>query len=260
MNCLHCNKPIEGRRNTKKYCNNTCKQYAYLNRAYNQTASTSFVLGNSTLNKDQANETTIVNSDQPIINNSINQTPTSHEYIKPPIKEEEYQYINADILDRIQQGHISLNIGSNYFTSSTNYGGRITEQNRTAFCYMVPRVRCIIENLLQLSYKRRIYHRTAITISKAIEEMLMSEHVKALPNDFPFYEDLLKLHSLFLELVTDLEMNKEGLKFKLYKEPIVRYILILNLIRDCTKKEPFVKLFPDLYKIKPRMKPNTVAG
>ena len=35
MNCLHCNKPIEGKRNTKKYCSNTCKQYAYLNRSFN---------------------------------------------------------------------------------------------------------------------------------------------------------------------------------------------------------------------------------
>ena len=37
MNCLHCNKPIEGKRNTKKYCSNTCKQYAYLNRSFNSS-------------------------------------------------------------------------------------------------------------------------------------------------------------------------------------------------------------------------------
>jgi hypothetical protein len=260
MNCLHCNKPIEGRRNTKKYCNNTCKQYAYLNRTYSQSASTSFVLAKDEFTKVPANETTIVSNEHPIINNSINQTPTSYEYIKSPIKEEEYQYINSDILDRIQQGHISLNISSNYFTSSSNYRGKITEQNRAAFCYMVPRIRCIIENLFQLSYKRKIYHKTAFTLLKALEEMLMSDYVKVLPSDFPFFEDLLKLHGLFLELVADLETNKEGLKFTMNKGPIVRYILILNLIRDCSKKEPFIKLFPDLYKTKPRTKPNTVAA
>ena len=32
MNCLHCHKPVEGKRNTKKYCSKTCKQYAYLQR------------------------------------------------------------------------------------------------------------------------------------------------------------------------------------------------------------------------------------
>lgn len=261
MNCLHCNKPIEGKRNTKKYCNNTCKQYAYLNRAYNPISATSFVSGASAISKIQTTEHAIVNNEQSIINNTINQKPINHEYIKPIIQEEEdYQYINADILDRIQHGFDSLNIGSNYFTSSSNYGGRITEQNRSAFCYMVPRVRCIIENLFQLSYKRRICLRTAITVSKAIEEMLLSEHVKALPNDFPFYEDFLKLHELFLELVADLKMNKEGLKFKLNKGPIVRYILILNLIRECTKKEPFAKLFPDLFKVTPPVKANTVEG
>ena len=160
MNCLHCHKPIEGKRNTKKYCSNTCKQYAYLNRSYSLPS-------NLNANENKAvptNEITELENElsnlNPNINtlpikeketNSINpQTNRNHEY-KNQLIEEEYKYIYADILKRIQHGYVSLNYTSSYFTYSTKNGGRITEQNASAFAYILPRIRCIIENLIQAS-------------------------------------------------------------------------------------------------------------
>ncbi|MEO6302470.1 MAG: hypothetical protein ABIP51_04800 [Bacteroidia bacterium] len=171
----------------------------------------------------------------------------------------EYKSIWPNILERIQNAQGESNIGSNYFSNSTNFGGRITEYNRPAFSYMLPRIRCIVENLFQLTYKRKIYYKTAFTICKSLEEMILSPHLKSLPGDFPFFEDLLKLHEQFEQLTKFLEDNKEGMKFTLSKSAIVRYILILNLIRECAKKMPFPKLFPELYKpkIEPKPEPKT---
>lgn len=262
MNCLHCNKPIEGKRNTKKYCSNTCKQYAYLNRSFalptNPISVSVSLISNENKTEEQNNETLIVvpsngnnaSSNDFGINSHLITKPISHHEYKKEIIEEEYQYITTDILDRIQHGYYSLTMGKEYFTSNTNRGGRFTEQNLAAFSYTVPRIRCIIENLFLLSYKKKVFYKTIKTINKAIDEILFSDYLKALPNDFPFFNDLLKLHEQFSPFAKALEGDKEGIKFTLNKAAIVRYILILNLVRDCTKKEPFHKLFPELYKTK----------
>ncbi len=262
MNCLHCHKPIEGKRNTKKYCSNTCKQYAYLNRSYSLPSNLNYIKLNVNEDKTaQTNEITELGNELNTLNpnidtlpikeketNSINpQTNRNHEY-KNQLIEEEYKYIYADILNRIQHGYVSLNYTSSYFTYSTKNGGRITEQNASSFAYILPRIRCIIENLFQLTYKRKLYYNTAITICKAIEEILLSEQIKTLPGDFPFIIDLIKLHEQFMPIASYLESDKDGIKFKLTKSAIVRYILILNLIRESAKKEPFPKLFPELCK------------
>lgn len=255
MICLHCHKPIEGKRNTKKYCSNTCKQYAYLNRSYslpsnlnvneNKTVTTNEITElENELSNLNINTLPIKEKETKIINPQTNR---NHEY-KNQLIEEEYKYIYADILNRIQHGYVSLNYTNSYFTYSTKNGGRITEQNASAFAYILPRIRCIIENLFQLTYKRKLYYNTAITICKAIEEILLSEQIKMLPGDFPFIIDLIKLHEQFMPIANYLESDKDGVKFRLTKSAIARYILILNLIRESTKKEPFPKLFPELCK------------
>jgi hypothetical protein len=60
----------------------------------------------------------------------------------------------------------------------------------------------------------------------ALEEMLKSEQIKMLPNDFPFIDDFIKLFDQFLPLSRALEGDKEGIKFTLNKAAIVRYIMI----------------------------------
>lgn len=254
MNCLHCNKPIQGRRNTKKYCNNTCKQYAYLNRNYAipSNLKSASLITDEVKNVRGKNDTEIVISKSENQNsNSINLKPTNNDEYKKQIAEEQYQHIHPNILERIQEGYYASKTTSSYFTTKSNNGGRITDYNFSAFSYMMPRIRCIIENLFQLSYKRKLYFRTAMAICKAVEEMLMSDHIKLLPSDFPFFDDLLKLYEQLNSIALYLKDDKEGVKFTLNKTAIVRYVLILSLIRDSSKKEPFHKLFPELYKPRP---------
>lgn len=266
MNCLYCNKPIEGKRNTKKYCGNTCKQYAYLNRNFAMPMPSN--LNALSLKNDSENITPVSEQENNSSNNQLSNNPphtTNHINLKPIINHEyknqiiqqEYKYIRPDILDRIQEEYISLTISRGYFTTNTNCGGRMVPQNYSAITYFVPRIHCIIENLFQLTYKTKIYYRTAITICKAIEEMLASEYIKQLPDDFPFISDLINLHEQFYPMAKYLEDEKEGTKFKLSRTAIVRYIMILDLIRDCSKKQPFNKLFPGLCKPVAPTKPYT---
>lgn len=253
MNCLHCNKPIEGKRNTKKYCSNTCKQYAYLNRSFNSSSNL------EEMKLDLAISDNAVQSEKQQLVTIKTEQHEQKELIKNKTREivvqekdndiEGYKYLQIDLLDRIQQAIIFSDVKHNYFSENTNRGGRISQNNVGAFAFVLPRIRCLVENLFQLSYKKKVYHKTASTFYKAIEQVLLSEQLKQLPGDFPFFEDLCKLYEQFQLLSKHLEQEKEGVKFTLTKQAIIRYIVILNLIRHATKKEPFQKLFPELIKL-----------
>ena len=252
MNCLHCNKPIEGKRNTKKYCSNTCKQYAYLNRSFNSSPNL------EEMKLDLAISDNAVQSEKQQLVTIKTEQHEQKELIKNKTREivvqekdndiEGYKYLQIDLLDRIQQAIIFSDVKHNYFSENTNRGGRISQNNVGAFAFVLPRIRCLVENLFQLSYKKKVYHKTASTFYKAIEQVLLSEQLKQLPGDFPFFEDLCKLYEQFQLLSKHLEQEKEGVKFTLTKQAIIRYIVILNLIRHATKKELFQKLFPELIK------------
>lgn len=260
MNCLHCNKPIEGKRNTKKYCNNTCKQYAYLNRSFNSSPNL------EEMKLDLGISDNVVQSEKQQLVTIKTEQHEQKELIKNKTQEiviqekdndlEGYKYLQIDLLDRIQQTIIFSDVKEHYFSDNTNRGGRITQNNVGAFAFVLPRIRCLVENLFQLSYKKKVYHKTAFTFYKAIEQILLSEQLKQLPGDFPFFEDLCKLYEQFHLLSKHLEQEKEGVKFTLTKQAIIRYLVILNLIRHATKKEPFQKLFPELIKLPSPVTPN----
>lgn len=260
MNCLHCNKPIEGKRNTKKYCSNTCKQYAYLNRSFSSSPS----LEEMRLDLDVSGRAVQIENHQltPIKKEQHEQTELiKNKTQEKVIKEKEsdlegYKYLQIDLLDRIQQTLILSDVKHHYFSDNANRGGKITQNNIGAFAFVLPRIRCLVENLFQLSYKKKVYHKTALAFYKAIEQILLSEQLKQLPGDFPFFEDLCKLYEQFNLLSKHLEQEKEGVKFTLTKQAIIRYLVILNLIRYATKKEPFQKLFPELLKTESPIMPN----
>jgi hypothetical protein len=260
MNCLHCNKPIEGKRNTKKYCNNTCKQYAYLNRSFNSSPN----LGEMKIDLGDSGSAVQIEKQQLITikKEQHEQTELSKNKAQEIVIQEKnndlegYQYLQIDVLNRTQQTIILSDVKSHYFSDNTNKGGRITQNNIGAFAFVLPRIRCLVENLFQLSYKRKVYYKTASAFYKAIEQILLSEQLKQLPGDFPFFEDLCKLYEQFNLLSKHLEQEKEGVKFTLTKQAIIRYLVILNLIRHATKKEPFQKLFPELLKSPSPVTPN----
>lgn len=257
MNCLHCHKPVEGKRNTKKYCSKTCKQYAYLQRNSILPQNLAIVPLSEANQEDHKRES--AENNYPLQGNLVEIRNSTHELTTVPKIQsnesnnahKEYKAVWPDILRKIQDAFCELRIDRNYFKTTDHYNGRIDASNYFAFAYMIPRLRCIVENLFQLSYKSKIYFKTAKAISKALEEMIMSNHIKELPKDFPFFEDLFKMHEQFKQLTDFLENDKEGIKFNLSKTAVVRNIVIIDLIRDYSKKEPFSKLFPEVLKENP---------
>lgn len=229
MNCLHCNKPIESKRNTKKYCSNTCKQYSYLKRNLGEVFPTEIKTIEEIRNQDYE-------TDKKQLSKSI-----------PPIGNSGYKKIRPKVLSLLENPPFNVERYSEYL--STRIGGKIRPENIRAFSYVCRRVRCIIENLFLLSYKRKVYFNTIHHLRKALEETLTSDYVKQIPSDFPFSEILFDLYMQLKELEKILKENKEGIKFTLEKNKIVLYANVLRIVREfVTGKQPFTKLFPHFFK------------
>ncbi|MFZ5552908.1 MAG: hypothetical protein ACOZCO_07315 [Bacteroidota bacterium] len=227
MNCLHCNQPIVSKRKTKKYCSNTCKQYAYLHRT---------TVVPPAIDKNEKVE--------PIINED------NYDYEEQPVITEPksgYKKIRPKILSMLDHPPFNLEKYLEYF--STRIGGRIRPENFRSFGYVCKRIRCIIENLFMLSYKIKVHFNTVHFLRKALEETLTSDHMKYLPADFPFGELFLDLYKQLGELEKLLKENKEGIKFTLEKSKVVVYANVLRIVREFAAfRTPFSGLFPHLFK------------
>ncbi len=259
MNCLHCNKLIEGKRNTKKYCSKTCKQYAYLNRSFGINSSQKILdNGKPALSSPEEiknhSEKSEENQKPNLENNFLGQTKGPSQLYRLKKEEERtYTAIWPKIFSRIQDIQIASDINGNYFRTE-GYGARVTPTNFPAFSFIIPRLRCVIENLFMLSYKRKVYHKTIKCLHLAMVETILSEQMKQMPNDFPYLDEIFQLYDQLDRLSKALEGDKEGIKFSLSKNSIAKYIIFLELIRESVHKKPFSELFQEIYKSEGNLK------
>lgn len=261
MNCLYCNKPVEGRRNTKKYCSKTCKQYAYLNRSFGINSSPATIDDSKlvlTSPEEIKNHSEKAEEEQkPNLQNNFPQKTIGPSHLYRTKKEEEKTYCNVwpDIFRRIQDMQIASDINGNYFQTS-GYGARVTPSNFSAFSFIMPRLYCMIENLFRISYKRKVYHNTIQCLHLAMVETILTEQMKQMPIDFPYLDDLFQLFDQLDNLSKALEEDKDGIKFSLAKNSIAKYLIFLGLIRENIQKKSFAELFPEIYKSGGNLKKN----
>jgi hypothetical protein len=238
MNCEHCDKPFEARRSTKKYCSNTCRQYAYQNRKPILTESN--VL--SETNSDPEVETISIQPKESDGNQFLAFVPNSKK-----IEESRYQYIWPDIFSKIESESLKQSHRDEMYFKPASKGGELTPENMRDFSYLCPRVMCILENLFFLSYKKRVYYNTIHVLFLAIQELVLSDQLKRMPEPCPLFPDVWKLFKQMEGLDTILKDNKDGLKFTLDKSTIARFIYVLTTLRTVTERKSFKSLFPYLF-------------
>ena len=238
MTCEHCNKPFEAKRSTKKYCSNTCRQYAYQKRRP--------VLEES----DVSSETNMGITEQPIISQRIESSGNKSIALIPGSKRSEesgYEYFWPDIFTRIEDECCKQTYLDDLYFKPAHLSGKLSPVNASDFSYVCPRIICILENLFFLSYKRRVYYNTIHVLFLALQEVLVSDQLKRMPEPFPFFSDVWKLYKQIKGFDAMLKDNKEGIKFTLEKNSIARFIYILGMLREVTERKSFKCLFPSLF-------------
>jgi hypothetical protein len=135
--------------------------------------------------------------------------------------------------------------------------GKLTRETFPHFVFICPRIRCIVENMVLLGYRRKVHCKTIAFLCRALAKTLDSEHYRAILKcgGFPFTNDVNKLCFQMKKISLALKQNKEGIKLTIDKASLLRYIIILKVIREfSTKRYSFRNLFPELYE------PQTVAN
>jgi hypothetical protein len=111
--------------------------------------------------------------------------------------------------------------------------------------------------MVLLGYRRKVHYKTIHFLCRALAKTLDSEHYKAILKcgGFPFTNDINKLCFQMKKISLALKQNKEGIKLTIDTASLLRYIIILKVIREfSTKRYSFRNLFPELYE------PQTVAN
>ncbi|MFN3342294.1 MAG: hypothetical protein ACK40M_06325 [Flavobacteriales bacterium] len=177
-----------------------------------------------------------------------NETEISTE--KNSIKQETesgYKKIRPKILSMLEDSSFHVEYHSHYFTTTDI--GEIRPENFEAFGYVCKRIFCILENVLCLCHKRKVFYNTILTIRKGLAETLTSAYYKQLPSGFPFNTSLVHLFEQLGEFESVLFKSKEGMKFSLEKKKAVLYINMLRMLRGFVcEKQPFRELFPHYFK------------
>lgn len=235
MNCLHCNKPIESKRKTKKYCSSTCKQYAYLRRFVEITSE-----------KPEERESVPLSASENFVSETKNEISTEKLSCKKE-NDSGYKKIKPKILSVLEDYSFHVDYHAHYFTTTDI--GEIRPENFESFGYVCKRIYCILENVLDLTHKRKVFYNTILILRKGLAETLTSAYYKQLPSYFPFNESLVHLFEQLGEFETALFKSKEGMKFSLEKNKVVHYINVLRILRGfVSEKQSFRELFPHYFK------------
>ena len=226
--CQHCRKTFNPKRNTKKFCSETCKQYAYLTRHGLQVHRLNIV---NNVNDDKKD--TDANEDLGLIENS-------ELTIKiPEIKTEEKIYFTRpQIIQLIEE---ELN-NQHYFNSMIAHPeSRWNEREAMIIKWFNIRFKCILNNLIRLSYKESIFSQTLDALSSALHKMCASTNFKMLPNNYP-YKFLLQELEEQIRVQSERVKQYGELKFTLSQKKKAGYIVILYNLSNLTPLRKFSEL------------------
>jgi hypothetical protein len=217
--CARCGKTFQSKRHTKKFCSETCKQYAYLIR--------------HGLNVQRL-QAPIINN----VNNAISIT-DNNPTVKPQIKIEEKI--------TLEQPRIIKLIESNLFEQPNiegliaSPGSHWNDDDAMMIKWMNMRVKCILHNLIKLSYKQKVFSETLLALSEALNRLVNSIPFRLVPENYP-YKYFLKILADKMAGVFEESKNYGEIKFPLSLKKKAEFITILYNLSNLTPLRKFSEL------------------
>lgn len=152
--CLHCGKPIQSQRSTKKYCSDNCKQLAFYKRS-------GLLLSGATLPET-------LNDNEPPANamNQLAEKPFNDKSSVSPEQqpaEPPYQWVYSGLIEQVVEyvdsGHalLLLQHPGEYWNSCT----------LSTVKWVSIRLRCLLENLIRLSNLPAVNYETLRAVLEA---------------------------------------------------------------------------------------------
>src|ERR1035437_7269677 len=198
--CVRCGKSFQSKRNTKKFCSETCKQYAYLIRHG-------------------------LNIQRLTAVNNVNDTK------KTQLIMEEKTTFEQPLIIKLIENYLFNQYGSDTFIS----------QPSLATKWVNIRLKCILHNLIRLSYKPKVFPATLSALSEALEQLTHSIKYKYLPENYP-YSFFIKLLTDKMRIVAEQCIDYSEIKLPLSQRRKAEFIAVLYNLSSQTPLRKFNEL------------------
>jgi len=214
--CARCGKPFQSKRDTKKFCSETCKQYAYLIR-----------------HGLDIERLRTVNNVNDTINVNNNATAKAHIKMEEKITFERPLIINLIENGMNNQPHLDSVIGQpdNYWNSN----------DALIVKWMNMRLKCILHNLIKLSYKEKVFPATFFALSEALMQLVRSNQYKLLPKNYP-YSFFIQQMAEKIKAIAEQSNYYGEVKLPLSQKKKAEYIVILYNLSNLTPLRKFNEL------------------
>lgn len=206
--CERCGNNFQSKRDTKKFCSETCKQYAYLIR--------------HGLNIPRLH---IVNNDNDS-NQQLFKMENKISFEQPHIIKLIEDYLN-------KQNHLDSMIANPDLYWNKNDALIIKWGNM--------RLKCILHNLIRLSYKPKVFPATLSALSEAMTQFVRSNKFRLLPENYP-YKFFVKQLTEKMREVAGQSINYSDVKLPLSQRRKAEFIAILYNLSSLTPLRKFSEL------------------
>jgi hypothetical protein len=215
--CARCGKNFQSKRETKKFCSETCKQYAYLIRhgldiqrlrSVNNVIDGIVTTDNNTIKQAHINMEEKITFERPLIIKLI-----------------------EDIMNN--QHHLDSMIAHPY-----SYWDK---DKALIVKWFNMRLKCILHNLIKLSYKEKVFPATLSALSEALVQMLRSNQYKFLSENYPYKFFIQQLAGKIIE-ITEQSINYGEIKLPLSLKRKAEFIVMLYNFSNLTPLRKFNEL------------------
>jgi len=215
--CARCGKAFESKRYTKKFCSETCKQYAYLIRhgldierlrTINNVIEGIGATDNNTIKQAHINMEEKIFFERPLIIKLIDDALNSQHHLNTIIAHPDSNWNKNDAM---------------------------------IIKWINMRLKCILHNLIKLSYKEKVFPTTLSALSEALVQMLRSNQYKFLPENYPYKFFIQQLAEKIIE-VTEQSINYGEIKLPLSQKKKAEFIVMLYNFSNLTPLRKFNEL------------------
>lgn len=262
-NCLYCQTAFSAKRNTKKYCSDTCKQAAFQQKRqdlgsdeFKDTISSPITRINdkqAILNDKGAvstNEQVVLNDKLSLVNDKsmgLNddlalRTDKPNPTLELAGKQEPFKYIGSDFLDEFnyyiadrEQLVEMFEIPERYWQAS-DYD--------TAY-WVSLRLRCIVENILQLGAEIQFRVDLLLQLHDAIKVLRFSQAFSDLPKNYPYINFCSQIEDslgLFLDQWESKPVPSTYARIVFSRIRKIEYMAVRFILTEFVPKVPFREL------------------
>ncbi len=251
--CLHCGKPMQYQRSTKKYCSDNCKQLAFYKRNGLALVNSDedLPLSGKHIEKESVeNEVALIQSyqqelseqfagDLPLksLNDEHAVTLNNSFTVKPEEDEAPYKCVLSKMIYSIAD-YIDNSEALFMFQHPGDYWGIHT---LLTVKWVSLRLRCLLESLIKLSNFSAVGYDNIVAVKDAFTALLDSNPFKRLPSDYPF-TILIKEMEQKLALIAKQHKHCESIRFRLTANRKVELIGIRFMLADFVPAIKFSEL------------------